>query len=340
MRVKLLLYVILFFSVGNLAAQDIHFSNMFTNVLNVNPAFAGYFNGKYRISLAYRDRFRAVAIPYQTVALGFDTKAKLDAYNRKSVGYGVLINYDIAGDARFNTTQISIPISYISAIRTKVWMGSIGILPGIVINSIDYAALRFSDQFDETQTSNSAETQEEFERNNLSRFNIGAGGQITYKPHKSKSFTIGTALYNIAQPNISFFDADDVLLTRRLLLHGMAIIEVRPDIDIVPGSKIQFQAKQQEYHFGAMAIKYFDRIGVSDISGGLWFRSRDKDAVILGIGFTYMDYNFLFNYDFNISDLKTVSNGRGAFEATISKIFYDGKGKKRKPSSVKCPSYL
>lgn len=327
------------FCFSQVIAQDIHFSNFYTNVLNVNPAFTGYFKGKYRYNITYRDRFRTVAVPYQTVSLGIDTKtSKLHGFN-KIFGYGLLLNYDIAGDSFFNTVQLQIPLSHIHTTSNKQWNLSVGLLPGLVFNSLDYTLLRFPDQFDGIQYNPNLPLTEEFDKTNSVFFNIGAGGQATFKPNKKQSYTAGVAGYNLTSPNISFFNDKQVRLYPRLLVHAMAIVEVKPDIDMVPAAKMQFQGTQKEFHVGAMVIKYFDNLSIIDISGGVWFRSRDKDAVIVGIGCNYMGYTVLCNYDINISSLKKASNGHGAFEISVSSILYEQK-KRRKMTSVKCPPYL
>lgn len=327
------------FSITSIHAQDIHFSNFYTNVLNVNPAFTGYFNGKYRYNLTYRDRFRTVAVPYQTVSLGIDTKTSKLRGHRKIIGYGVLLNYDIAGDSQFNTIQLHFPLSYIHSTPNKMWNLSGGLIPALVFNSLDYTLLRFPDQFDGIQYNPDLPLTEEFDKTNRSFFNIGAGGQITYKPKKTQSYTIGVAGYNLTQPNISFFDDKTVRLYARTMLHAMAMVEIKPDLDMVPAAKMQFQGTQKEYHIGAMLIKYFDNLSIIDISGGIWFRSRERDAIILGIGCNYQGYSVLCNYDINISSLKKASNGHGAFEVSVSSILYEQK-KRRKMQSVKCPPYL
>ncbi|HON52497.1 MAG TPA: PorP/SprF family type IX secretion system membrane protein [Bacteroidales bacterium] len=319
--------------------QDIHFSNFYTNVLNLNPAFTGYFKGKYRYNLTYRDRYRTVAVPYQTVSLGIDTKTSKLHGLRKTFGYGILLNYDIAGDSQFNTIQLQFPVSYIHITSNKQWNLSAGLMPALVFNSLDYTLLRFPDQFDGVQYNPNLPMNEDFDKTNSFFFNIGAGGQATYKPNKTQSYTMGLAGYNLTTPNISFFDDKSVQLYARMLIHAMAIVEVKPDVDMVPAVKMQFQGKQKEYHVGAMAIKYFDNLSIIDVSGGVWFRSRDRDAIIVGVGCNYLGYTILCNYDINISSLKKASNGHGAFELTVSSILYEQK-KRKKMTSVKCPPYL
>ena len=328
----------LFFAIS-LIAQDIHFSNFHTNVLNVNPAFAGYFKGKYRISATYRNQYRTVAVPYQTYSIGFDSKYIRNHSLKNTFGYGFLLNYDVAGDANLKTTQINIPLANHHSLANKKVLFSYSIMPAIIFNSIDFTYLRFPEQFDGTQYDPDILPTENFNTPNTAFFNFSSGLQTTYKHSKNFTYTIGVAGYNLTKPNMSFFDNDEIELHRRLLIHGLAILSIKPQVDVVPAFKMQFQGSQKEFHFGSLFIRYFDNINILSISGGGWFRSRDKDAIILGLGCNYLGYDIICNYDINISNLKQASNGHGAFELTVSNIIFDYK-KKRKMSPVKCPSYL
>lgn len=336
-------YIVTYLFIGFFAfqtyAQDIHFSNFYTNVLNVNPAFTGFFKGKYRYNITYRDQYRSVAIPYQTVSLGIDAKATNVFKSKNSFGYGILLNYDIAGDSHFNTIQVDIPLSQQFITENKKLLFSYGILPAFIFNSLNYTYLRFPEQFDGIQYNPNIDNTEEFRKSNKVFFNLGTGIQSTFKYNKNQSYTLGLAMFNITKPNISFLEDNEVILYPRYVAHGLAILSIKPDIDFIPAFKFQFQGSQKEYHFGGMLVRYFDNLSVLDISGGLWFRSRDKDAVILGLGLNYMGYTVVCNYDINISTLKAASDGRGAFEISVSNIVFDHR-KKKKPTSVKCPSYL
>ena len=320
-------------------SQDIHFSNFYTNVLHVNPAYAGFFNGTYRFSATIRDQYRTVAIPYKTATITFDTKQSLKTRQRDYIGYGAIFTYDIAGDSYFSSTQFSIPLAFHTGTTQNIWQSSFGIIPGLFSNSIDYSLLRFPDQFDGVKFNEDAITNEEFDNNGKLYFNIGAGARFMYTPNRKYRYGIGGSVYNITQPNISFYNNKNVILPIRYLVHASAQIEVTPQVDILPGLKFQFQGAQQEYHFGLMALKHTNNIQIPRIFGGAWFRSRDKDAIILGLGMLYKGYEIVLNYDINISSLRTASGGHGAVELTVTYIWHEHQ-KRRRMTPVKCPGFL
>lgn len=335
---KAVTYFICFFALQSVVAQDIHFSNFYTNSLNVNPAETGYFTGQYRFCMAYRDQYRTVANPYQTITANFDGKIQ-KRYWDYIFGYGLLLNFDVDGDSDYSTFQFGIPLAEHLQFLGKTVIVSYGILPAIYYNSLDYTYLTFQEQFNGTQFNPDREISEAFDINSKMYFDLSAGAQITYKPDKSKSFNTGLAIYNINQPNISFFNEEDVRLRSRFLLHGNAIISVTSNIDVIPGFKMQFQSKQHEFHFGGMSVFNFDKSDISQIQTGIWFRSKNKDAVIFGIGCRYLDFDIMLNYDLNISTLRKASSGHGAFEITLSYITAQHNKSKRR-QAIRCPHSL
>ena len=53
-------------AVGQLQAQDIHFSQYFSTPLTINPSYTGSFVGDYRAGLNYRQQWGSVTVPYKS----------------------------------------------------------------------------------------------------------------------------------------------------------------------------------------------------------------------------------------------------------------------------------
>ena len=320
-------------------AQDIHFSNFFSNSLNLNPAMSGYIGGRLRFGITARDQYRTVAIPYKTFSFGIDGLLKNYYLPIPSMGIGLLLNYDLAGDARYGASQIAVPIAMHVPLN-QWWTLSPALLPGVGIHTIDYSLLRFPDQFNGTRFDPNLITNENFEITRKSFFNMGAGFMATFTPNALQSYTLGYAAYNINRPNISWFDNSGVHLPLRSLIHGMAWLQVTADYDVVPQAKVQFQRRQQEYQFGAIGIKYFNgSTSFYNALFGIFFRARDYDALIFALGCNYAGFDVIFNYDVNLSQLRTASHGHGAFELTVTYVVTGGRvGKKW--GAVRCPGHI
>jgi hypothetical protein len=54
--------------------QDIHWSQYNDNPLFQNPGNTGNFNGDYRFVGNYRNQWRSVSIPFETIALSAEKK--------------------------------------------------------------------------------------------------------------------------------------------------------------------------------------------------------------------------------------------------------------------------
>ncbi|MFZ7168732.1 MAG: type IX secretion system membrane protein PorP/SprF [Bacteroidota bacterium] len=69
-------------------------------------------------------------------------------------------------------------------------------------------------------------------------------------------------------------------------------------------------------------------------SAGVFYRNKDAVIARIGAGIGNLDAGFA--YDFNTSDLKRASNGRGAYEVALSYIITKVKPLKKNPP---CPVY-
>ena len=71
---KYLLITFSLFSVSDLLAQDIHFSQIFETPLLRNPALSGLFSGDLRIQSVYRSQWNSITNAYQTGSANVEYK--------------------------------------------------------------------------------------------------------------------------------------------------------------------------------------------------------------------------------------------------------------------------
>ncbi|MBK8805373.1 MAG: PorP/SprF family type IX secretion system membrane protein [Bacteroidales bacterium] len=320
-------------------SQDIHFSDFNISPLNLNHALTGLYRGQIRINALYRDQYRSVAVPYQTFAIGAD-KAKANIFNsRNALGYGFQINFDQAGDSHFGTYQFMIPL----ALHHTTYSGKLTLSGAfalsIIHNTIDYTLLRFPNQFDGDKYNEFLSVGENTDKNKITYPSIHTGLNLLLKPNPRRTIMLGLNVSNINKPNYSFYSDKEVNLKRRLLIHGLFRSKITENFDIIPSAKIQFQGTQQEFQFGGIIYQYLNNLQINAINYGLWFRSKDKDAVVLNVGFSIGHIQTSISYDINISSLKKASNGHGAFEIGLIYIYQKNRFNK-KIKSIKCPSYL
>lgn len=333
----ILLYIICFVSSLSLNSQDMHFSEFYASPVNLNPALTGLFDGKFRIALIYRDQYRSVTVPYQTVGVSAEGRKKHFLGTGNNLGYGILINRDVAGDGKFGITQLNIPIASHYPI-SKYFIFSYGGSLTLQNNTLDMEALRFPSQFNGFQYVDDLPIGE----NNIDNSDLigllNAGTNLRFNKENRLGFGAGFSIFNINSPTFSFLE-NNYDLPVRLLMHSYLKIPLFTGMDLIPSAKLQSQRELREYQIGAQAFNYIQGYTIQWINYGAWMRTKDRDAIILNIGFKYYDFIFGFNYDINLSTLTTASNGHGAFEFSITFVKDKGrKGKKRE--MIQCPTYL
>ena len=109
MMQKVILIVVLFFTVGRFFSQDIHWSQFNDIPLFQNPGNAGHFSGDYRFVANYRNQWKSVTIPFSTLSISADSKI----YSNRNVGYGILFFNDVSGDGKLRTIEIQANGSYL-----------------------------------------------------------------------------------------------------------------------------------------------------------------------------------------------------------------------------------
>ena len=94
-------------------AQDLHFSQFDGSLLNLSPAFTGFFNGDYRAGAIYRSQWQSVPVPYSTFSMAGEARLKPKSFVKDMIGVGLTFNSDRAGDLRYGTTQLYASGNYI-----------------------------------------------------------------------------------------------------------------------------------------------------------------------------------------------------------------------------------
>lgn len=189
----------------NIHAQDIHFSNFYASPLNLNPALSGLFRGNIRFTALYRDQYRTVSRPYQTAALGVDFLNKRRRNKHVMFGYGLQINYDIAGDSRFSSTQLIVPLAIHFPVKREKLILSLGISPALHFYSFSQAGMQLPNQFIDDRYVASQAMDDDFSQLSTSLFDLAVGANIKFFPKSTQTYSFGLALHNVNEPQLSFY---------------------------------------------------------------------------------------------------------------------------------------
>lgn len=334
MKVQAVLFTVLVMSLRLLHAQDIHWSQYNANPVFQNPGNAGNFNGDLRFVGNFRDQWRAVSVPFQTLSLSVDGKP----YTKRSLGIGGLFFHDISGDGTMRTVEVQLNASYILKLTAD---SSHTFRPGINVGmnhrQINWEALKFGNQFNGQLYDPSIPNNENYSTDRRTNFSFGIGGVYQYTIAKRKQVNAGIAAFNLNRPNQGFYE-QRIPRDIRISMFATGNYPLGFDWDLIPSLQFNVQGKYREFVIGS-SVKYtlVNRLGeYRAVYGGLWY--RNKDAGFLSVGMDYQNWFFGLSYDVNFSSLVRASRTRGGMEFAVRYILF--RFKPKKVVHRICPDYI
>jgi type IX secretion system PorP/SprF family membrane protein len=309
-------FVLLFMgaSLFRLSAQDVAFSQFYSNPMYLNPAFAGSVEVP-RVVLQYRNQWPAFRKAYTTYSLGFDFPVEA-----LQGGVGLfLLNDGQLGNA-LNKLQVS--VMYSRFIRlSRQWYMNGAVQAGFCQNSLDAGGLIFPDNLD-PHYGNHGISGETFPDLNFRYFDASAG-MLFY----NETFFMGIAGHHLNKPRQSYSGDSLSVVHRKYTLHAGARFPVlyrsamRKMFDLSPQIILQKQGIFTQVNYGF----FINRKG---ISGGVWLRQNltlQNDALIFLVGFISDNWQLTYSFDWTISGLAGLTDG--SHEVTLSFLLKDPHGR-------------
>lgn len=333
-RLHLILFLILISY--RLVGQDIHFSQFPWSPLQTGAAHAGQFEGDLRLTALHRRQWAAVTVPYKTFSGSADASLNLFSEQLRSFAAGILINHDDAGDGQLRTLDVQFHFSAnypLDADSVHFIRG--GAMAGFSQRSVDFNALSFDEQFNGDSWDPLAANGENYSRNKTAWFDLGFGLGWEMKTEKG-SWHLGCAATHINRPDQGFYST----AVRRPILwqiNGGAFLRLQDNLSVHPEIIWMTQEKFSALNAGAEVRLAFQKEEVKRYAVGAGLFYRVNDAVIPVIALYWSKLRLGFSYDINISSLRTVSNGRGGPEFSITYITRKIRSKPQR--SVVCPVY-
>jgi type IX secretion system PorP/SprF family membrane protein len=315
-------------------SQDIHWSQFDANPIFQNPGNTGHFNGDVRFVGNYRDQWRAVTTPFQTISISADGKP----YNHRNLGIGGLFFHDMSGDGTFRTIELQLNASYVFKLSKD---SNHIIRPGVNIGmnhrQINWNALSFGNQYNGITYDPTLPTNELYANDRKTNFSAGLGAIYEFNIDKRKQITAGASAFNLNRPNQGFYFTK----VRRDIRTNVFLRGTYPlgfDFDLIPSMQLTIQGKYREYMVGS-SLKYtlVNRLGTyRAVYAGLWYRNRD--AAFLSLGMDYQNWFVGLSYDINFSSLAVASNARGGMEIAVRYVI--NRFKISKAIHRVCPDYI
>lgn len=319
-------------------AQDSQFSQFLANPIHLNPALTGSHSGSYRVIANYRDQWNGpLERPFSTISFSGDVKYNLSNAGSYSAGndivaVGMQFYSDRVALLDYNTTQLSIFGAYhkMLAKETNQYL-SVGVQLGLAQRGINYQNLTFQDQFNGVDQYNQP-TGEILPSNSVVAPDISLGLHYSITPTKNNGYYLGVAYHHWNQPNISFFDLDNVTtdeyepytLDAKLTAHLSTSFALNDYTAVEPRVVYLSQGIAKSLIIGSN-IKYeLSETDGIDTHLGLWLRSSkglqtwEQTDVILSAGFGKGGLLIGVSYDANLRKYTSTTFGTSTFELSVS----------------------
>jgi len=305
-------------------AQDVHFTQFTGAPLTLNPAFTGGFNGQFRVAAIYRDQWRSVTPnAFRTYGLSFDLPVLQDLTIDDYLAAGVQLYNDKAGDGNLSNFSALLSVAYHKFLGVNVDKTlSVGFQGGYTQKSIDMSRLYFGDQFENGQWI--GPTREPGFDINVNYFTVNAGIGWSHSISERFGYTLGIGANNLNQPQESFAKKrnSEVGLGMRYTGQLGAIIYTGEKFSLRPGVLFQTQQSADEIVAGNEFHLIVGNPEIRSVATALflggWYRVQD--AIMVNAGVEFQGLRIGVSYDYNVSELKTASNGNGGFEISLRYI--------------------
>ena len=328
--------IAIFFAVDSVQSQDIHFTQFYASPLTLNPALTGLFDGDWRFTGNYRNQWRSIGdIPFTTFSLGFDKPIRIYS---EQLNIGVVFLNDQSGIVNLTTNRFYGNISYSKKIGKQLF--SIGIQPGYIMEGYDLNKYSFNEQFDLGNKSNMFnKTFNAFETLNdgLSFFDLNSGVYWNGKLTDAFSPFVGFTLYHITRPNRSFskVKSDTTRFGLRNAVQIGASIKLGQRTRLKPNIINMYEKGATEMLAGSNIEYDLTSSSIKTVYAGAegrygWNNTFDATTIIAGA--IWKSFNVGFSYDLNMSNLRTATDMKGAWEISVIYI-----SKSTKPTKLKIP---
>jgi type IX secretion system PorP/SprF family membrane protein len=315
-------------------AQDPRWSQFYANPLQMNPAQIGLFEGRFRAVANYRELYTAILAdrPFRTMSASFDMRHQVLRYDY--LGWGLAVEHDQVGDARFNRVKANGGLSYLKRIggsnryRSDEQFLIAGAQVGIGQRGFDWEQLWFSQQFDlATATVDfeaaSGENTDRSRSNLYLDFNAGLMYYALFGEHSS--LYAGAALHHINQPNISIIDEDeDQLHWKWVGQLGGELPLGNQGLSLLPAAAVILQNTSMSLSTGANVCYSNREWRELAIRLGAWghlANQLDSGIALDALVFTFVleleRFQLGLSYDITTSTLTAANNARGAFEFSL-----------------------
>jgi len=322
-KIAIIIAVLLCLVADKTQAQDIHFTQFYNSALLLNPAQTGLICN-YRAGLNYRSQWSSANSPYKTFAGYFDVPIYFNKKRNTSLGLGLVIFNDVAGDGKYGTLEIDPSIAFHMGLGNddpKKYKLSIGFQPSLRQHSLNVSNLTFATQYDGWVINPTLPTNETIvtrDKPFQPFFDAHTGIQFSAAPTEELNYWVGSGIFHLLTPTESFLVDNSVFskVPMRFNVNAGLRYILNERMYILSHALFMKQAKAKELNFGGeLDIKTSaNKVDVQEFTLLMGAYYRWKDAMQLLVGGELQNLRVALAYDVNVSKLRTATKLRGSYE--------------------------
>lgn len=317
----LLLTITISFSGTLCLGQDFTFSQFYEQPLLRNPALAGIFTGDLRVSMAYRDQWGSITVPFRTASLSVEHKIPLgDQHDVLTIG--TQMSMDGAGDIRLKRTQLLPAVNFHKSLdgERDTYL-SLAFMGGPVSSQFDATQLKLGDQYIGGSYSSANGSAQPITNTGYSYWDLSTGLSFSTVLNNQTRFYIAAGLSHFTKPTIHSVTTSEASflmpkLSLNIGLHG----RMGDKAHLIAFADYYAQNGNQQILGGVMYGMDLSEYDGEEETAALYFGSflRWGDAVIPVVKLDFNHISVGVSYDVNVSKLNVASNWRGGLEITAS----------------------
>lgn len=297
--------------------QDLNFSQFYNTPISLNPANTGNHDYNWRFINNYRSQWRSLENPYTTIAVNFDHQYYFFAQN---FSWSILYINDQSGDKYLSSNKFYASASY--HYKSHYYRFHGGIQAGIVNWSQSPESLTLPDQWNILTGSFDSSLPTLDKPISQSIFypdvNFGIVASRTIGRFEPE---LGIAIYHLNNPKVTFLKESNHLRNRNVF-HLKGVYHINKKMYLEPWFVFMNHSKANAMLFGSNLNLPFpaNNFQLKHFVLGTFVRdgiNQETDAIIFSTGIKFNYFQLAVSYDYNVSDLKTVTGSKGAFEFSL-----------------------
>jgi type IX secretion system PorP/SprF family membrane protein len=326
-------------------AQDVHYTQFFTNPLILNPAQTGYYDGNYRVGFNFKAQWpwaiNSTTYNYHTespyVDLSFgEKKLKMGWF-----GAGFSFLNDQAGDGRLTYRRFSLSVAYHQALdKDHRYILSAGFGVNYIVRSVDFSKFYFNNQWVDDEGFNlSLNANEPWERQTFDMTDLNAGINFGAQVSDMVKLDFGFSMLHLNRPKHTFYNNNE-RLGFRYQANGGTQLKLTDRITLDVNAYYTYQKKASEILFGSLfGYGFYGGRSRSRVEQAVYIGAyyRVKDALTPVVGYRIKTFRLLLSYDVTLSKLAGAARANGGPELSV---VYVGKwGRQYNGKKVFCPRF-